>query len=212
MPPALDLSGKTFGKLMALHRDGKDASGAWIWLCRCECARYVHVRGATLNSGRTTACASCAATLRNTTHGATGTDLYLRWRAMLDRCENRKHRAWPNYGGRGIKVCDEWHQFEVFSSDMGASFDPALELDRIDVNGHYELRNCRWITHAEQQSNRRTNHVVSWRGRTMTVTQWASWLDLKPNTIVCRLRRGWPVEKALVTGARIDVLQEIANG
>jgi len=147
----------------------------------------------------------------STTHGATGSALYSRWRAMLDRCENRKHRAWANYGGRGIKVCVEWHQFEAFARDMGPSFHPTLELDRIDVDGHYEPSNCRWLTHAEQQSNKRTNRVVTWRGRTMTVTEWAELLRMKPNTLVYRLRRGWPTERALTLGVPGDVLLELAN-
>ncbi|AIM41029.1 hypothetical protein PBI_SQUIRTY_82 [Mycobacterium phage Squirty] len=68
------------GRLLVVERAHKDASGAWMWLCRCDCARYVHVRGATLKAGRTSACHSCAATARSTTHGGAGTDLYSRWR------------------------------------------------------------------------------------------------------------------------------------
>ena len=212
MPAALDLSGRTFGKLLVVNRSHKDAAGAWMWLCRCDCAHYVHVRAATLKSGRTAACHSCAAADRATTHGATGTDLYSRWRAMLGRCENRKHRAWPNYGGRGIKVCDEWHQFEVFARDMGTTFEPHLELDRTDVDGHYEPSNCRWVTSAEQQRNKRSNHLVTWRGRTMVVTDWAAALGINPNTLIYRLRRGWPVDRAMTYRVSESVLLELANG
>lgn len=211
MPAALDLSGQTFGKLSTLGRSHKDGTGAWMWLCRCECGRQVHVRGATLNAGRTSACQSCANRDHGITHGQTGTDLYLRWRAMLDRCENRKHRGWPNYGGRGITVCDEWHRFENFSGDMGATFRSDLELDRIDVNGNYEPANCRWITRAEQQRNRRDNHEITWRGRTMVVTDWATSLGIKPNTLIYRLRRGWPLERAMTCGVSESVLLELAN-
>lgn len=211
MPSALKLDGQRFGRLIAMERKHQDSHGAWVWLCRCECGRYVLVRGATLRGGKTSACAHCAAIVRNTTHGGTGTVFYSRWRAMLDRCENRHHRGWLNYGGRGIKVCDEWHDFAAFSRDMRPSFRSDLELDRTDVNGHYEPGNCRWITHAEQQNNRRNNHRLTWAGRTLSLAEWSSLLGLKPNTLLYRIRRGWPLERAITKGVAPAVLLEIAN-
>lgn len=211
MPAALDLSGQRFGRLVVIERSHQDSHGAWLWLCRCNCGKTVHVRGATLKAGRTSACHSCAATERATTHGGTGTDLYSRWRAMLSRCEDRNYRGWPGYGGRGIKVCDDWHDFTAFQRDMGPTFDPSLELDRIDVDGHYEPGNCRWITHAEQQHNKRSNHTVTWRDRTLTVTQWAALLGMRPNTLLYRIRRGWAIDRAMTTGVPEHVLLELAN-
>lgn len=190
MPAALELTGRTFGRLVVVRRSHKDGTGAWVWLCRCDCARYVFVRGATLAAGRTSACSRCAAAMRSRTHGETGTPLYRRWRAMLDRCENRHHRGWQNYGGRGIAVCTRWHSYEAFAADMGPTFRPDLELDRIDTDGDYEPRNCRWISHADQQSNKRNNHVVEWRGHVKTVTQWGSILGISSNTLVHRCARG----------------------
>lgn len=212
MPPRLDLAGQRFGRLLAIKRSHQDKFGAWLWLCICACGKRVLVRGSTLNAGRTSACASCATSAASTTHGATGTPLYQRWRAMLDRCENPCHRGWRDYGGRGIKVCNEWHQFEAFARDMGPTFEVGLELDRIDVDGHYEVSNCRWVTHAEQQRNKRSNHLITWSGRTMVVTDWAVALGIKPNTLVYRLRRGWPLDRAMTAGVSADVLLELANG
>ncbi|WP_102158692.1 hypothetical protein [Zhihengliuella halotolerans] len=209
MPAALNIGGQQFGLLTARERIAKDSHGAWLSRCVCACGRDVVVRGSTLVAGRTTACASCATSQANTTHGGTGTALYLRWRAMLARCEDPNHRGWKNYGGRGIEVADEWHDFETFRSDMGASFALELELDRIDPNGHYKPSNCRWTTRADQQNNRRNNHRVTWRGETRTVKQWATATGIKANTILYRLRRGWDVERALTTPSR--VLLEIAN-
>ncbi|EOM77925.1 hypothetical protein Rrhod_0734 [Rhodococcus rhodnii LMG 5362] len=130
---------------------------------------------------------------------------------MLDRCENSHHRAWRDYGGRGIAVCPRWRSYELFAADMGSTFRPDLELDRIDTDGDYEPRNCRWISHAAQQSNKRNNHVIEWRGHVKTVTQWGSTLGIPSNTLVHRLRRGWSVDRALTTGASRDVLLELAN-
>lgn len=211
MPAALDLASTRFGKLLVLDRTQKDRNGAWMWLCRCDCGREVNVRGATLKAGRTSACQSCAAITRNTTHGETGSALYARWRAMLDRCENPNHRAWKNYGGRGIKICEEWHQYAVFARDMGSAFESHLELDRINVDGYYEPANCRWVTHADQQSNKRTNHTLTWRGRTLTATKWASVLGLNPNTLIYRLRRGWSLDRAMTHGVPESVLLKLTN-
>jgi len=208
MPAPLNLTGRRFGRLIAHRRNGQDARMAWLWLCTCDCGRVVTVRGSTLAAGRTSACASCATSLSNVTHGQTGTPLYLRWRAMHSRCANLNE---PNYGGRGIKVCDEWRRFEVFAADMGSTFDPRLELDRIDSEGDYSASNCRWIPRRAQQRNKRANHVVSWRGQSMTVQDWSEALGIKPNTIIHRLRRGWALDRAMSEGASPDVLLEIAN-
>lgn len=211
MPPRLELAGRQFGELTVLGRSHQDAHQAWVWSCQCSCGARVSVRGSTLAAGRTSACASCASKKSSTTHGATGTPLYLRWRAMLDRCERPENRAWRNYGGRGISVCARWHAFEQFAADMADGFDPALELDRINPDGNYEPGNCRWATRVEQQNNRRNNHRVEFRGQTRTVHEWAVSLGLKPNTLIYRLRRGWPVERALTQGVDPDVLLAIAN-
>jgi len=211
VPAALDLTGLTMGRLVVLDRSHRDNTGAWVWRCRCECDREVYVRGATLKAGRTSACASCATSAANITHGHTGTPLYARWRAMLGRTGNPNYRHWANYGGRGITVCDEWLDFTAFARDMGESFRPDLELDRIDTNGNYEPTNCRWITHRAQQRNKRTNHVVEWAGRSLTVQDWSEVLGVKANTIVTRLRRGWSTERALTKDVPADVLLEFAN-
>ncbi|MEU1550251.1 hypothetical protein [Nocardia sp. NPDC005745] len=94
---------------------------------------------------------------------------------------------------------------------MASGFAPELELDRIDPDGHYSPDNCRWATRTEQQNNRRNNHRVEFCGQTRTVKEWAALLGLKANTLLYRLRRGWPIERALTEGARPDVLLQLAN-
>lgn len=91
---------------------------------------------------------------RASSHGQVGTGTYGSWSAMLQRCTNPRNKEYPNYGGRGVRVCDLWRQFENFLADMGPR-PPGLTLDRINTDGHYEPGNCRWATASEQASNRR---------------------------------------------------------
>lgn len=96
-------------------------------------------------------------------HGAGSTKirhpLYLKWCAMKRRCFNKNEKCYKNWGGRGITVCEKWLSFENFARDMGPSFKPGLSLDRIDVNGNYEPNNCRWVTLAEQNRNKRSTNT-----------------------------------------------------
>ena len=131
---------------------------------------------------------------------------------MLDRCKNPNHRAWLNYGGRGISVCPEWNSFEQFAADMGDTFSPELELDRINSDGDYEPGNCRWATRVVQQNNRRNNHRITWRGRTQTVYEWGALLGIKPNTLLYRIRRGWDLDRAMTKGVDPAILLAIAAG
>ena len=202
MPARLELAGQRFGYLTVIERSHQDRWRAWIWKCQCDCAAVVFVLGATLKAGNTSSCQPCAVqriAAKNTTHGHARTPLYQRWRSMLGRTGNPNDPAYHNYGGRGIDVCPEWHQFEAFLRDMGPTFKPELTLDRIDVNRGYSPDNCRWITLQEQQFNKRTNHTVTWRGETKTVTEWAAEIGINANTLIYRLRRGWPTQRAMTT-------------
>ncbi|WP_435109800.1 hypothetical protein [Nocardiopsis synnemataformans] len=130
---------------------------------------------------------------------------------MVNRVTLENGPEYHNYGGRGIRVCERWESFGSFEEDMGPTFSPELQLDRIDVNGDYSPQNCRWATPKEQQRNKRTNHVVEWSGLSMTVQDWAELLSLKPNTVVHRLRRGWSVKRALTKNADPDALATVIS-
>ncbi len=120
------------------------------------------------------------------------------WRQMIRRCGDPAMKDYPNYGGRGITVCDRWRSdFWAFLADMGQKPTPKHTIDRIDNNGPYALNNCRWATDTEQKSNTRRNRTITFQGKTLTVTEWARRVSIHPATLFTRLREGVPVETAL---------------
>lgn len=129
-------------------------------------------------------------------HGMSGTREHRAWRAMLNRCTKPDHPAWSDYGGRGIGVDPRWQDFLTFLEDMGPCPE-GCSLDRIDVLGGYEAKNCRWASPVEQANNVRTNRRLTLGGRTQTLAQWARELGVPYETLRSRLRKGWSVERVL---------------
>lgn len=117
--------------------------------------------------------------------------------SMLTRCTNPKHKSFDAYGGRGIAVCVRWHDFANFLADMGPRPSSTHSIERRDVNGDYEPGNCVWATSTEQSRNRRDNVVLAHDGMSLCVADWGERLGLNPTTILGRLARGWPVDRAL---------------
>lgn len=120
------------------------------------------------------------------------------WHAMMHRCYNPKCESYKNYGGRGITVCRRWRDFDLFYADMHPRPSPAHSLDRINNNGPYELSNCRWANHYQQNTNKRNNRLLRLGGNSFTMSQWARRLNLNPSTILARLKRGCTVAQALL--------------
>lgn len=117
------------------------------------------------------------------------------WFSMKYRCQKPKNNKYHLYGGRGIKVCERWESFELFLQDMGERPD-GHTLDRLDSNGNYEPSNCRWADSHTQCRNRRNNTILTFRGETRTVSDWADVLGFNRNTISKRIRAGWSLEVA----------------
>lgn len=122
---------------------------------------------------------------------------YNAWKAMRARCTRPSHVHYPLYGARGIAVCSVWMaSFAAFLRDMGTRPSPQHTLEREDNDGDYEPGNCRWATRLEQAQNTRRNVLVTWRGRTECVTEWARIIGIPRRALVLRLRT-WPLDRAM---------------
>lgn len=133
------------------------------------------------------------------THGMSYTSIYMLWHKMIQRSTISTHKDFPNYGGRGIGVCDRWLKFENFYADMGEK-PVGKSLERKDNNLGYSPENCKWATRSEQNNNKRDNHPITFNGKTQTIALWAKEIGVSRRTISHRINDyGWSIEKALST-------------
>jgi hypothetical protein len=154
--------GLKFGKLTVTEHVELSPITGHMLKCVCECGNIKTVQYSSLKSGRTTSCGCLQkkrASESNVKHGKSDSRLYGVWKAIRARCENPKRLKYEHYGGRGIAVCFEWHDFDVFCEwALEHGYKEGLTIDRIDTNGNYEPSNCRWVTQTEQLRNQNTRY------------------------------------------------------
>lgn len=148
----IDISGKRFGRLLAIGFSYRNDHGEAYWNCKCDCGERVVVRLSHLKRSECTSCGCLRKeilSLKSFKHGHyanglnNGSPTHICWMNMIKRCSEKKNTSFKNYGGRGIKVCERWRIYENFLCDMGEKPSPEHSIGRISNSGHYEPSNCR---------------------------------------------------------------------
>lgn len=177
----------------------KHSSGEW--LCECHCGGEFIAADKELDVGDVISC-GCGKR-KSVRNGTTNHPIGAVYKGMIARCTNPKDPSYFRYGGRGIQIDTKWlNDFSAFVKDMYPTYQKGLQLDRIDNDGKYEPTNCKWATLIEQANNMRTNRVVKYLGRSMTVSQWSSETGITEEAIRGRLDSGWSVKKTMTTPVR----------
>lgn len=189
MPAAINLIGHRFGHLVVV--EAVPAKPRRMWRCKCDCGGESVLHTGPLRSGNTTSCGCKSPFVFK--HGLSGTIFERKYYDMHRRCISKKSASYKYYGGRGIKICNEWlndpHAFYSWAIENGCK--EGLELDRIDPDGDYCPKNCRFISRQEQMMNTRPARD----GRNSK----ARAAGLSEATVSSRIFRGWSLERALST-------------
>ncbi|MHB1098433.1 MAG: hypothetical protein ACYCZR_02645 [Burkholderiales bacterium] len=221
----IDITGQRFGRLLVLEKMPPRKGGGSDWLCQCDCGKTRVVIGSNLRKGHTTSC-GCAATEWASKMGANPTFIekrakstekhgnkkrsgatveYKTWLGMKRRCYDIRYKDYPNWGGRGIQVCDKWREsFEQFLADMGARPPGKYSIDRINPDGNYAPENCRWATIQEQGAeNKRNLKAIEIDGIEFASLKAAcKHFNQGYTMVVERIKSGCSVESAIKTPKR----------
>lgn len=199
----MTIVGARFGNLVVLSAFRPVGSRYSRVVIRCDCGVEKETCERSVRRGRTQSC-GCLQTRKATKHALSHKPDYRRWQAMMQRCYSRSADSYRHYGGRGIKVCSEWHDVGAFIDWAEANGSrPGMQIDRIDVSGDYEPGNCRFVTAEGNARNRTSNHVICFAGDRLTVVEASERYGIPYDVLTQRLGRlKWPVEKALTTAVR----------
>lgn len=203
-----NLVGKRFGRLLVVSFAGLNVQQSATWLCDCDCGNKKVVSTPCIRQG----VVSCGCFRKDvtTTHGMTDSKEHLAWLRAKDRCRQTSSKS-KHYHDRGISMCAEWfNSFEAFYRDMGQC-PTGHTLDREDNNVGYQPGNCRWVTHKVQCNNRSSNRLVTHKGVTQNITQWAESTGIMAGTIAYRLNTGWPPHLALDPSISVGQARRISK-
>ena len=210
----VDLTGMRFGHWTVVGRAKKRTYGGTYWVCQCDCGNTSEVDGKDLKNGRSTNC-GCSNKWKKF-QGAQGSEPRLAntWKNMMQRCYNKNAPNYHHYGGRGIDVCDEWHDFRNFikwACQTGYDKDAprgVFTLERIDVNKGYSPHNCRWATSKEQTVNKRTSVFLTIDGVRRNVTEWADVIGVNRSLVSYWVRKHGKEEA--IKRVRLRLEEEVA--
>ena len=195
-----DIIGKKFGLLTVKSFLGYKNRRPF-YLVVCDCGKEKEVCYWELVRGDTKSCGCLHKKLlseRAKTHGDSKTRLYKIWLGIKKRCLDKNSTTFMYYGGRGINLCDDWLDYSSFKKwSLENCYKENLSIDRIDNNGNYTPKNCRWVDKKEQANNRRTNHFLEYKGEKRSMMDWCRKLGLNYNKVRSRINSyHWTVEEA----------------
>lgn len=201
-----DITGQRFGHLVAIRlvEPYQSSSGKRYrqWLCQCDCGNQKIIFQTNLIEGKIKSC-GCEQYSVHTKHGEAKSRLYSIWRNLRQRCNNPKAKNYDNYGGRGIKVCDNWNNAEGYTAfkewALSNGYRNDLTIDRINNNGNYEPSNCRWATSLEQNNNQSSNIMISYNNEIHTLSEWSRLTGINRSTLKNRYEKGQSPEEILYT-------------
>lgn len=195
-----DLVGQTFGELTVIEFAGF-YNRHTHWNCSCSCGGEALATSCNLVRGNTLSC-GCLQKRRTSeaskTHGLSKHKVYNVWRGMINRCELPNHISYSNYGGKGISVSKEWHDFETFIKDMGLPPEGRFDIDRIDNSKGYQKGNCRWITRKGNSRNTSKTVMVEWENTKQPLITLGERYGINYKCLHKRIRSGWSIEDALL--------------
>lgn len=197
-----DLTGMTFGRWKVIKRAGTNKHRNATWLCECSCEQHTKriVSGGSLISGESTSC-GCLSKEAHYKHGLSGTRLYWIWYGMKDRITNENNNAYNYYGGRGIKLCEQWFDYiNFYNWAINNGYQENLTIERKNTNGDYCPENCCWATMKEQSLNKRNTHLLEFNGKIQSAKEWSEELNIPYYVLMGRINKyEWSTEKALTT-------------
>ena len=204
-PNFKNLTGERFDRLTVIkyagQLDNNCKEGFWWCECSCENRTLIAVRVGALKIGNTKSCGCLSSEItrnRNTKHGMKFTSEHTVWMNIKSRCYNTNNKAYKNYGGRGITMCERWlESFENFYEDMGDRPSPKHSIDRIDNDGDYCPENCKWSTKQEQNRNKRNNLYLEYNKERLIAKDWCEKIDIDYDTLRARIRSGLSDEQCL---------------
>lgn len=193
----IDLKNQKINMLTVVKRLPSEKRRTY-WLCKCECGNYKKILSQHLIQKKIYSCGCTRKPVnRKTKYGNYNKRIYSIWNCMKSRCYREKDIEYQNYGGRGIKICDEWKNnfilFHNWALDNG--YDENLTIDRIDVNGNYEPNNCRWITKRENNLNRRGIILVDFGGKKICLKDYCKITNICYDTALRKHKKGINIYK-----------------
>lgn len=210
----IDLTGQRFERLTVIQLPSQQNKRNLMWECQCDCGNKSKVSTGNLKSGHIKSCGCLQKDItsaRSKKHGQSTSSEYRIWQLIRNRCFNKNTPKYPSYGGRGIKVCERWRNFEHFFSDMGCRPGEFYSIDRKNNNGNYScgkcreclengwVSNCRWATPEEQIRNTRRNVFLEFEGKRLCVTDWARYYNVSVASLRSRIKRGQTLKDAILS-------------